>query len=354
MDHFLNFESLILKELHREFHEILRQRNIQLKPARIELFDSLSCWGKYDPLVQVIYLSRQLINRFSWAHVIGVLKHEVAHLWVHTYFPNTHLPHGPEFKKACEILKIPSMYRSAQVDLSDHNPDFRIEPDLKNPLVEKIKKLMALATSSNPHEAKLAAAKVHELYVKYNTEAISTNQQPNQESEFIHHIIQTSQKRLSIYQKKIISILIEHFFVQIVIVPLFDPKKCQHDQALEVMGYKENVLMAEYVFYFLLQKINEVDDKSSLKRNSLKMGLIDGFKLKFNKPITDQKKLLVLADQKLTEYTRAYFPRLRQLSSSSRKISIEDYNKGLDQGQKINLNRPITEKKVTGVKRITC
>lgn len=353
MDHFLKFENLILKELHREFHEILRQRQIRLKSARIELFDSESCWGKYDPFVQVIYISRRLVRCFSWAHVIGVLKHEMAHLWVHTYFPNAHLPHGQEFKKACTVLKIPIMYRSAQVDLSDQNPDFEIKTELKNPLVEKIKKLMALATSSNPYEAEQAAAKVHELYVKYNIESISQHQQST-ESEFIHHMIQTTKKRLTIYQKKIISILIEHFYVQIVVVPLFDHERCQHYQALELIGLKENVLMAEYVFHFLLQKINEIDEKSSLKRNSLKMGLVDGFKLKFNQPVEVHKNLLALADQKLTEYTKSYFPRLRQLSSSSRKISIEDYHQGLDQGRKINLNRPIAEKKDTGVKRITC
>lgn len=330
-------EKIILLELHREFLEIARTRKMKFQLANIQLFDSQTKWGEYDHLARTISISRSLIQKFSWVHVVGVLKHEMAHQWVFENYPSHVSAHGKEFHLACEKLKLQLMYSSSKVELKDENPNFHVVDEI-NPLIEKVKKLMSLATSANEHEASLAATRVRELYLKYNLEHADLSHQ----SDVSHLMISTGKKRLSLIEKKIIALLVEFYFVQVIVVQEFNQKTLAHYQALEVIGLKENSLMAEYVYHFLLRATKNFSSTST------KLGLLDGFaqKLKGQGLVQDsnQKALIVRAEGKLEDYVHDYFPRLRSLRSSSRQISSSDYNHGINQGQKLNLNKPISEK----------
>ncbi|MES2802794.1 MAG: DUF2786 domain-containing protein [Bdellovibrionota bacterium] len=340
-------EKIILFELRREFLEIARARKLKFQLANVQLFDSQSKWGEYDHLTKAISISRTLVQKFSWAHVVGVLKHEMAHQWVYENYPSSDVSgHGKEFHQACEKLKLQGLYCSAKVEFTAENPDFHVvgEP---NPVIEKVKKLMSLATSTNEHEASLAATKVHELYLKYNLEQADLGQK----SEVTHLIISTGKKRLSLIEKKIIAMLVEFYFVQVIVVQEFDSKTLAHYQALEVIGLKENALMAEYVYQFLLRASKSYDS------TSMKLGLLDGFaqKLKGQTVSTQSnaKALMVRVEAELEDYVQNYFPRLRSLRSSSRQISTSDYNHGVSQGQKLNLNKPISKNHRGNIKLIS-
>lgn len=331
-------EKIILFELRREFLEIARARKLKFQLANVQLFDSQSKWGEYDHLTRTISISRNLVQKFSWAHVVGVLKHEMAHQWVYENYSNSDISaHGKEFHQACEKLKLQALYCSSKVELASENPNFHVV-DEANPLIEKVKKLMSLATSTNEHEASLAATKVRELYLKYNLEQTDLGKT----SEVTHLIISIGKKRLSLIEKKIIAMLVEFYFVQVIVVQEFDSKTLAHYQALEVIGLKENTLMAEYVYQFLYRATK------GYAGTSMKLGLLDGFAQKLKAPITastsNEKALMVRAEAALEDYVHDYFPRLRSLRSSSRQISTSDYNHGVSQGQKLNLNKPISEK----------
>lgn len=343
-------ERLILQELQREFLEIARLRKLKFSLANVQLFDSISKWGEYDHLTKTIYLSRNLVTNFSWDHVLGILKHEMAHQWVFENYPQTDLmAHGQEFHLACEKLKIPQVYRASKVELTEDNADFSFSDHEKNPLIEKVKKLMSLASSNNEHEASLAAQRVRELYLKYNIEQADLQRK----NQFQHLIISTYKKRLSILEKKAISILVEFYFVQAIVIQQFDAKSCQHYQALEVLGRQENILMAEYVYHFLLRSCDEIAKAESrqlsrVELSSLKLGILDGFSSKLKAQplpeIAHGRELLVIAHRELENYMHDYFPRLRSLRSSSRQISSGDYNRGVERGKNLNLNKPISEK----------
>lgn len=330
-------EKIILLELHREFNEIARTRKLKFKLANIQLFDSQTKWGEYDHITRTISISRNLIHKFAWAHVIGVLKHEMAHQWVYENYPGDVQAHGKEFHLACDKLKLQTIYSFSKVELTAENPDFHVVEET-NPLIEKVKKLMSLATSSNEHEASLAATRVRELYLKYNLEHADLSEK----SEVSHLIISTGKKRLSLIEKKIISMLVEFYFVQVIVVHEFSPKTATHYQALEVIGLKENALMAEYVYHFLLRATK------SFASASMKLGLLDGFAQKLKGQVSHEtpqtKTLMVRAEAKLEDYVHDYFPRLRSLKSSTRQISSREYNHGVEQGKNLNLNKPIHEK----------
>lgn len=322
---------------------------------RIELYDAVCKWGEYNHSERTIFLSRKLIQNFSWAHTIGVLKHEMAHQIVYESNAANVLPHGKEFKQACEQILVPPLFASAAVELIDENPDFELTSSSteQNHLIEKVKKLMSLATSNNEHEANLATAKVHELYLKYNLEKIGLNKN----SEFDHLIIETNKKRLSVFEKKIISILVDFYFVKAIVIQQFNPKTLEHNQAIELMGLRENIQMAEYVYHFLLRSCDQIAKQaqqklSKVERDSLKIGLLDGFDLKLKNETqiqiekTNCKSLLVISDQKLDYYLHQYYPRLRSLKSSSRSLNTDQYSQGVSAGQKMNLNKPITRSSI--------
>lgn len=331
-------EKIILFELRREFLEIAKTRKMKFLLVNIQLFDSQSKWGEYDHVARTISLSRNLVQKFSWAHVLGVLKHEMAHQWVYENYKDVDVSaHGKEFHEACKKLKLHSQYRATKVELTSENPDFKIE-EVANPLIEKVKKLMSLATSSNEHEASLAATKVRELYLKYNLEQADLGVK----SDVTHLIISTGKKRMSLIEKKIISILVEFYFVQVIVVHEFNAKVGQHYQALEVIGLKENTLMAEYVYHFLLRACK------STPGTSMQIGLLDGFAQKLKGQVVNhlpqEKALIVRAETELEDYVHDYFPSLRNLRTSSRRISSGDYNEGVQKGQNLNLNKPVTSK----------
>lgn len=346
MHNHLDSEKIILLELRREFLEIAKTRKMKFLLVNIQLFDSVTKWGEYDHIARSISISRNLVQKFSWVHVLGVLKHEMAHQWVYENYPDSDITaHGKEFHEACEKLKLHTQYRSTKVELALENPDFSVE-EVANPLIEKVKKLMSLATSSNEHEASLAATKVRELYLKYNLEQMDLDQK----SDVTHMLIPTGKKRLSLFEKKIISMLVEFYFVQVIIVHEFNAKTLEHYQALEVIGLKENTLMAEYVYHFLLRACKSYSSVST------KLGLLDGFAQKLRGQVVNflpqEKALMVCAEAQLEDYVYDYFPRLRSLRSSSRQISSSDYSHGVSQGQKLNLNKPISEKRSGQVKLI--
>jgi len=346
MDSYQESEKIILFELRREFLEISRTRKLKFQLANVQLFDSQSKWGEYDHLTRTISISRNLVQKFSWTHVVGVLKHEMAHQWVYENYPNSDVSaHGKEFHQACEKLKLQALYCSSKVELKIDNPDFAITTEI-NPLIEKVKKLMSLATSANEHEASLAATKVRELYLKYNLEQADLGKT----SDVTHLSISTGKKRLSLIEKKIIAMLVEFYFVQVIVVQEFDSKTLAHYQALEVIGLKENTLMAEYVYQFLYRATK------SFAGTSMKLGLLDGFAQKLKTPITvstaNEKALIIRAEAELEDYVHDYFPHLRSLRSSSRQISTNDYNHGVSQGRKLNLNKPISEKNRGAIKLI--
>ncbi|MFN3455509.1 MAG: SprT-like domain-containing protein [Pseudobdellovibrio sp.] len=369
----LDQEKIILYELLREYNEINISRKLGLKPAQIILTDFESKWGEYDHFVRTISISKKLIRDFPWYYVVGVLKHEMAHQFVmeKMLIPNQHVDaHGQEFKKACDIVKVQKPFSDSRIEIISENSNFSFfEEEMKNPLIEKVKKLMSLATSDNHHEAQLAAKKVREMYLKYNLEQIGL-----EENTFYYHkVLLFGKKRLTLFDKKLISVLTEYYFVKAIVISQFNAVHGNYESALEMIGSYENIQMAEYVFHFLNQTCERLSQQ--FKKNemltandkaSIKLGLIDGFaealRHQSYEGITlqsesveqikkSERKALVQIENQLNNYIRDYYPRLRSMKSSGRRISRENYQKGVEEGKKINLNKPISQSSV-GSKRL--
>ena len=221
--------------------------------------------------------------------------------------------------------------------------------------------------------------KVRELYAKYNLEQIENPQR----QEFVHLSIVTGKKRTEAHEDRILSILLEHFFVEVLTSKLFDPETTDEYKAIELIGTRENVLMAEYVYHFLIQqsdfwvreKIKNSGKKlSRFDRKSLRLGLLEGFSEKLlhaekaterateetRKQISPESAhsnlnpigtalALFQGNPALKNYLSTIYPRLRYSRSSGAYIDPSLYREGKEIGKSITLKKAIiSEKKTSG------
>lgn len=355
-----DWERRALEELSASYRWFLRERRIDLKPAVLEICDSEAFWGQWDADARSIRISRKLLREHPWDHVLGVLKHEMAHQLVDEYLKATRLererPHGEAFQFACQTLGVPAHFARASSHLRSAPLDWRQESvsDESERLLEKIRKLLALASSTNEHEAVLAMNRAREIFAKYNLEHA-------ERSEFVHLVISTGSKRMEIHVKKILSILVSHFFVEVISGNTFDVRSGQQHRSFEIIGRRENVLMAEYVYHFLMKQSDVLADQlmrshgsrhGKIGRKSYRLGILQGFRDKLRAaemPATAEEPTILgnalvafRSDHKLQSYIGTVYKRLHTTRHGSQYIDSEAFRTGKSAGKNLTLNKPVS------------
>jgi hypothetical protein len=378
-----DWESLALRQLFCEYNHILRTHHIPERPVLIELCDSEVYWGLWRRDTVSIVLSRKLLLTQPWHFVLGVLKHEMAHQmvdegvfidrssaeWVQWKMKwakkedeassaPLNRPHGEKFKDACRRLGVPAEFAKATTHLQEASLDWRTQKcdEGTERLLERVRKLLALASSSNEHEALLAMSRVREIYAKYNLDSIERTLSENGESKtpFVQLVIIDRRKRIESFEKKIVSILIGHFFVKAIFSRGYDVQSGQFYQTAELIGTRENVLMAEYVFGFLNQQSEYlVRHSRGLDRKSMRLGILDGFVEKLLQLSEEAAsgnavhRALVefKSDMRINQYIEHLYPRLTNVRSKRQAINRSVYAEGKAIGRQLTLHKPVTSER---------
>lgn len=359
-------------KLYQEYRSVLWQQRLTLRPVAIQLFDSNSHWGNWDPLTRTISIAKKLILNHSWFYVQAILRHEMAHQLVdEMYGLSADKPHGAHFHWACERLGVPEEFKKASVQFQETPLDWRTEKcdEGTEKLLDKVQKLLALATSSNEHEALLAMNKVRELYAKHNLEQAAEAKK----TQFAHIVICHRKKRIEPHQSRIVSILVGHFFVRVLTCNLFEAKSGEDHRAIEIIGTRENAVMAEYVYHFLLQQsdfwVREAVKTSKRKlspveRKSFRLGILAGFSEKLAQseraktsesaePTSTSRtgtELTLIGkavqkfkkDPRLDSYMGKVYPRITRSAASYQNVDDDAYGAGKIVGKSITLNKAVT------------
>ncbi|MCB2182742.1 MAG: SprT-like domain-containing protein [Desulfobulbaceae bacterium] len=345
-------------QLHREHERICGQYNVVLSPPSFEISYS-SNWGSWHPATKSIKISRKLITLHSWDVVINVLKHEMAHQVVSELYQSQE-KHGKLFDRACKKLEVPLEFRGASGDLPRIIPSLQ-EKEAAAPqkkMIAKVEKLLSLAQSGSRHEAELAMEKANHLIARYNLERMDSTEERHYDFIIINH----HKKRIENYQRKICLILSHHFFVKIVMSDLYDAASCCSHKTIELFGTRENVLIAHYVYHFLLSQLDflwrqfQLTNKTTgRQKNSYWLGILDGFMKKLSKryappgdkiiQTTSQTEspyaLIVQNDKELTRFINRRYPRLCRKKIKSAKVYVKEYEAGKVEGKKLTLNKGI-------------
>jgi len=362
-------EEAWLKQLYTEFDSICFQFRLNLRKPLFEIRDMKSQWGQWDPLTRTICISRNLIQAHGWHHVLGVLKHELAHMFVSEVLQGD-ASHGSDFHRACEILGVPEEYRGGGLDLGEPLrtwQEMSEVPEEDAVVLRKVEKLLAMAESTNENEAFLAMARVQELIHKYNLERVLNRKKNRYVSLLINH----RKQKVDRLQRMIAGLLTGYYFVDVVFADLYDAQQNVVHKTMEILGTEQNVYMAEYVYGFLRQQSESLWDsyrtKNALKGASPKMsfqtGVIAGFKRKLdqmeknaqraarsaahiseNLPSgvePESKSLVRFDDPGLRKFVKSRFPRLTSIRTGGRVLG-EHYDSGRVQGERIVIHRGIS------------
>ncbi len=350
------------ERLYREHEDIAQGYSVQLAKPIIEIFESGTYWGAWHPDLKTIKISASLIKAHSWDVVLNILKHEMAHQIVTESF-GCEDGHGTFFKQACRMLGVPKEFCTATGDIPRTIPslkELKIGSE-KSSMLEKVDKLFSLAGSTNEHEAKLAMEKAQALIQKYNLKRVRNDET----AKYVYQIINHKKKRIESHQRMICSILSDFFFVDIIFSYLYDARTCNTHRTIELLGTLENVLTAEYVYFFLVNQLahlwknHQAQTAASFRlKRSFWMGIVAGFREKLEKmgkqrvdcdpyPANKQETVSALVranDRMLTELRQNRFPRLSRRRQQYPKVYKETYDKGKKEGNHLNLHKGISRK----------
>ena len=350
------------EQIYKEYDNILYWHRVSLRPPVIRIKTLSGKWGMWDPNTRTITISRALIEKHPWDIVIEILKHEMAHQMVTEHFSDRDV-HGQDFRKACEKLGVADWAAQASGDLPEKIPSWREKAysHEEERLLKKVEKLLALATSNNEHEALAAMKRVQEIYSKHHLKRLAERIT----SKLVYSTLCRKRKRIETAESMIFSILAEHFLVRVIYGNLFDPADLSEYRMVELLGTRENVLMAEYVHGFLWNKIHSLwndykksSGRSGRSKNSYLMGVLSGFREKLATHQKDvwsssgiEKKecmaLVARGDVELNRFVDSRHPRLSGRYWGAGRRDASSFSAGKEDGKKITLHRGITQREET-------
>ncbi len=333
-----DLEAALMRELRRLYdHQNETHFGKRLKKPVLVLSDTTSRLGRWLPATRTLELSRPLVLARPWLEVKSVLEHEMAHQFVDEVLGvKDEPPHGPTFGRVCAERGIDARAAGAPIVMG--------EARLEDRVLDRIRKLLALAGSENQHEAELAMKKAHELMLRHNIEQAATNHA----YDVIH--LGTPSRRASPVELEVMGIISEFFFVEVIRVPVYQPLGGAHAQVFEVIGTRENVAMAEHVHAFLmgtaerLWRENRGDRRVRGGRDRLayQSGVMRGFR---DKLVGERKELagvglVWVGDGNLDTFFRARYPRITTRRRHVRASGA--HAAGREAGRTVVLHKPVT------------
>jgi Protein of unknown function (DUF2786)/SprT-like family len=344
--------------LRDEFDHVCFTYRQKLKRPVIKVAPLLSRWAQWEGDIRTLSIAEKLLSDFPWDIVVEVLKHEMAHQKVDEEYGADEV-HGPLFQRACRELGVAAWACKSEVDLvetklSELRESWKEQKvgTQEERLLSRVEKLLRLANSSNSHESIAAMKKVQELYLKYQLDRLPVATK----DDYVYLPIRLGKRRVDRYQSAIATLLQDFFRVDVIHTQEYDSDKNANFKVIEILGRKENVLLAEYVFYFLTNQLPELwkrhDGKKDLKRrNSFYLGVLAGFRenLESNEKAVlsnDKALALVLAkkDPALDNFLAYRYPRLVKISHGRLMQDGRSFEAGKSEGRKLVLKKGIESK----------
>jgi hypothetical protein len=340
-------EAALVRELKAAWWQINEAYfRAALRPPTLELVGHRTTLGRWLPATRTIEISRPMVLTQAWGAVVEVLKHEMAHQYVHEVLGETsQTPHGRAFQEQCARMGIDARASgvppSPAVDASETR------------VVERITKLLALAESPNRHEAEAAMAAAQRLMLKHNLEAASTG--PGRAYRFLHLGVPSG--RVSEHERLVAMILGNHFFVEAIWIPVYRPLEGKRGSVLEVTGSPANLSIAEYVHGFLLETAERLwrDHKrgQGIRSNRDRRTYLAGVMVGFTDTLARQESrnrsegLVWVRDGDLAGYFRRRHPHVRHVRHAGQRRT-DAWSHGREAGRKIVLHKPVSAAATSG------
>lgn len=336
----LELETALLRELRSTYQDLnaAHFRRV-LRAPTIELGDAERYLGRWHRETRSIEISRGLVLQRSWGVVVEVLKHEMAHQYVHEVLGVVdEKAHGQTFRGVCERLGIDAAASGLPSEKGEDVGEARV--------LERIAKLLALAESANVNEAQAAMNAAQRLMLKYNID-ITAEKKPV--GYGFRHLGKPT-GRVTESERRLASILGKHFFVEVIWVPVFRPLEGKRGSVLEICGTHANLEMASYVYTFLTRTAEQLwvahkrsrAVRGNRDRRTFVAGVMAGFddKLSAQREVTRSEGLVWVKDADLGSFYRQRHPRIQNVRYTG-NTRTEAHQEGRAAGRRIVLHKPV-------------
>lgn len=337
----VELEAALMREL-EGWYEVLNDRLFgrTLRRPLIALSPGVTRLGAWWSSTRAIELQRELALGRPWPEVTSVLSHEMAHQYVDEVLGvRDETAHGETFRRVCAERGIDARAGGAPA-ASGSLADAAIDR-----VLERVRKLLALAGSSNQHEAEVAMRRAHELMLRHNIEEAAAREARAFE---VRHVGEPL-VRVTRVELDIVAVLTSFFFVEAIRIPTYVPRAGARGHVFELCGTRANVEMAVHVYEFLrataarLWAENRRDARVTSGRDRLAYmaGVIRGFRDKLAGERAELRGtgLVWRGDAGLDEFFRARYPRVTRRRRTERLSGA--HQAGREAGRQIVLNRPI-------------
>jgi predicted SprT family Zn-dependent metalloprotease len=354
---------IYVRELLAEWHLQNSQRfRSRLTPPVLSLSAGHTHLGRYHHATRSLELSRAMLETAAWGDIVEVLKHEMAHQYVHEALGvHDEVAHGVTFRAVCRELGIDGR---ASGTVNPRTAD-------EERLVSRVAKLLALAGSSNAHEAEAAMLAAQRLMARHNIQPSSSL---DASCTYSYRQLGTPTGRVYEPMRLLASILASHFFVDAIWVSALRKNDGKRGSVLEICGKPANLDLAEYVYGFLRATSERLYEdhkaahphavhhtvqqpafgtrEASSKRAFL-AGVMTGFakKLKKEQRKVEQEGLVWVKDSALADYFQRRHPRVRHVRFAERGRG-DAYRRGEDAGSRIVLHRAMHTANGDGAPRL--
>ncbi|MBA3396808.1 MAG: DUF2786 domain-containing protein [Deltaproteobacteria bacterium] len=318
----------------------------RLRPPLLVLSDTANRLGVWKPATRTLELSRRLVLERPWLEVTSVLEHEMAHQFVDEVLgERAESAHGETFRRVCADRGIDARAAGAPVAST--------VTDSVDRTLDRIRKLLALAGSSNQHEAEIAMRRAHELMLRHNIEATAATA----ESAFELRHLGDPAKRTTRVESEIMMLLSEFFFVKVIRVPVYIPHAGKTGLVYEIAGTHANVEMASHVYEFMLatadrlwtENRGDARVRSGRDRLSYQAGVVGGFRDKLGSERKELRGtgLVWVGDSQLDRFYRTRHPRITQ---RRRHVRFDGaHAAGREAGRTVVLHKPVSNTGGAGV-----
>lgn len=345
----IKIRSLVKEIIINEMHLTMDKSRIRIKntfyPLSIVVFEDQQKLGYFDSRFFELGISKKLMYQANTRVLKNIIRHELAH-FISFVEHGPQVMHGEEFKIICRRYLWDDEVERAYINVELQNEE--MHGDLQSEkLLAKIKKLLALASSENSHEAELATLRANALLLEHNLSFLNAQKTNAADyNVYVERVIEGSRKNskhMAIYE------ILKTFHVS----PIFNQGRGAF--YLEVIGEKTNVELAVYVASYLDSMLEimwsetkkQNKDLSSVSaKNAYFKGVATGYcqKVKLqNQTLASSTDLMVL-ENKLSTNLKMVYSRIGHTKSTAGRDHQKANEMGIESGRNLSIRPGIKNK----------
>lgn len=308
-------------------------------------------WGRWTGgYTRLIEISWRLVWEHPWHAVEEVLRHEIAHQLADEFYGiGMEAPHGPIFRLICERIGA-NPAASGNYPLLDQRLQSDDEDSEENRILQKIRKLTALAEGTSLHEAEAALLKARELMQRHEVDPGRLTAS----DELIAVAVGAVMRRRERHHHMLALVLQDFYAVNVIWVPApmpFDEAGKIHEDGdwgtvLEMCGRIRDLRLASYAHDYIVRYIDRAWKELPVAmrrgrngRRDFAIGVLGGFReaLEGQNRQPECRALVCQQDADLNAFFERRHPHIATRSSGWLSLNDELISAGKDAGRHLRI-----------------